>query len=152
MGSWVYARHAHSRHENIVAAISLETIGLYSDAENSQHYPAGFNLLYPSKGNFIGFVGNLASRQLVREMVRSFRRTTALPSEGTAAPEWIAGAGWSDHWSFWQEGYPAVMVTDTAPFRNQNYHLRSDTPDTLDYDRTARVVQGLGRVITALGR
>jgi Zn-dependent M28 family amino/carboxypeptidase len=152
MGSWVYARQAHDRHENIVAAVSLETIGMYSDAQGSQHYPVGFNLLYPSKGNFIGFVGNLSSRRLVREMVQSFRQTTAFPSEGTAAPEWIGGVGWSDHWSFWQEGYPAVMVTDSAPFRNKNYHLPSDTPDTLDYDRTARVVQGLARVVARLGQ
>jgi Zn-dependent M28 family amino/carboxypeptidase len=152
MGSWVYARQVHSRRENIIAAISLETIGLYSDVQGSQHYPAGFNLLFPSKGNFIGFVGNLSSRRLVREMVRSFRETTSFPSEGVAAPEWVGGVGWSDHWSFWQEGYPAVMVTDTAPFRNKNYHLPSDTPDTLDYDRTARVVQGLARVITDLAQ
>jgi hypothetical protein len=85
-------------------------------------------------------------------MVREFRETTAFPSEGVAAPEWIAGIGWSDQWSFWQEGYQGVMVTDTAPFRNPNYHLQSDTPETLDYDRMARVVQGLVKVVGKLGR
>jgi Zn-dependent M28 family amino/carboxypeptidase len=152
MGSWVYAKQLHSRHENVVAAISLETVGMYSDADGSQHYPEGFSLFYPSKGNFIGFVGNISSRSLVREMVRSFRQTTAFPSEGVAAPQWIGGVGWSDHWSFWQEGYAAVMITDTAPFRNRNYHQPGDTPATLDYPRMARVVQGVERVVASLGK
>jgi Zn-dependent M28 family amino/carboxypeptidase len=152
MSSWVYAKRAHERHENIVAAVSLETIGQYSDAEGSQRYPAGFALLYPSKGNFVAFVGNVSSPGVVRDMVRSFRQTTAFPSVGSAVPGWITGVGWSDHWSFWQEGYPAVMVTDTALFRNRNYHLPSDKPETLDYDRTARVVQGLATVITDFGK
>lgn len=147
MGSWVYARQAHKMHENIVAAVSLETIGMYSDAENSQHYPSGLGLLYPSKANFIGFVGNLSSRALVRRAIASFRAATQFPSEGTAAPESIPGIGWSDQWSFWQEGYPGIMITDTAPFRNRNYHRPTDTPDTLDYERTARVVRGLKNVV-----
>jgi len=152
MGSWVYAKKVHADHENIVAALSLETVGMYSDAADSQHYPAGFDLLYPSQGNFIAFVGNVASRGLVRDTVRSFRRTTEFPSQGSAVPGWITGVGWSDHWSFWQEGYPAVMVTDTALFRNPNYHQPSDKPDTLDYDRMARVVRGLANVVTDLGK
>ena len=151
MGSWVYAKQLRKLGENVAAAISLETIGMYSDEEGSQHYPAGFNLLYPSKGNFIGFVGNVSSRSLVREIARTFRETTAFPSEGVAAPAWIAGIGWSDQWSFWQEGYQGVMVTDTALFRNPNYHLPSDKPETLDYDRMARVIQGLAKVVTKLG-
>jgi hypothetical protein len=87
---------------------------------------------------------------LVRQTIRSFRQETAFPSEGIAAPQWIAGIGWSDQWSFWQEGYQAVMVTDTAPFRNANYHLPSDKPETLDYNRMARVVQGLAKIIVQI--
>ena len=150
MGSRQYAKQARKDRENIVAVVSIETIGMYSDAKESQHYPSGFSALYPSEGNFIGFVGNTSSRPLVREMVRTFRETTAFPSEGIAAPSWIAGIGWSDQWSFWQEGYQGVMVTDTAPFRNPNYHLQSDKPDTLDYERMARVVQGLAKVVSRL--
>jgi Zn-dependent M28 family amino/carboxypeptidase len=152
MGSLVYATKAHASHENIVAAISLETIGMYSDKPGSQHYPAGFGLLYPARGNFIAFVGNVASRRLVRDMVRSFRLAAEFPSEGSAVPGWIAGVGWSDHWSFWQEGFPAAMVTDTALFRNPNYHLPSDRPETLDYDRMATVIPGLARVIADFGK
>jgi len=152
MGSWVYAREAHRKIENIVAAVSLETIGMYSDVEGSQKYPEGFKSLYPSKGNFIAFIGDLSSHALVRDSVRSFRSTTQFPSEGSSAPGWINGVGWSDHWSFWQEGYPGIEVTDTAPFRNPNYHEPTDKPNTLDYDRMARVVHGLAKVVTDLGK
>jgi len=152
MGSLVYAQHARKLNENIVAALSLETIGMYSDAEGSQQYPAGFGLLYPSKGDFISFIGNVASRPLVREAIGTFRETTRFPSEGAAVPAAIPGVGWSDHWSFWSQGYPAIMVTDTAPFRNPNYHRPGDKPETLDYERMARVVRGLEKVVVKLGR
>lgn len=150
MGSRVYARRARQRGEKIVAMLSLETIGYYSEAKGSQRYPFPFSLLYPSTGNFIGFVGNLSSRKLVRQVIGSFREHAKFPSEGVAAPGWMTGIGWSDHWAFWQEGYPAVMVTDTAPFRYPHYHAPSDTPDEIDYDRLARVVAGLGAVVNDL--
>ena len=130
--------------------LSLETIGYYSDAERSQHYPAPFNRFYPSRGDFIGFVSNLSSGFLVRRCIGSFRRTTSFPSEGLAAPSSITGIGWSDHSSFWEQGYRAVMVTDTAPFRYVHYHTPSDTPDKLSYDRMARVVSGVVRVVEDL--
>jgi Zn-dependent M28 family amino/carboxypeptidase len=150
MGSLVYARRAKKRGERIVAMLSLETIGCYSDQPGSQHYPPPFSLLYPDTGNFIGFVGDLGSRTLLRRVVSTFRATTRFPSEGLAAPGWIQGIGWSDHWSFRQEGYPAIMVTDTAPFRYHLYHEAEDTPEKLDYERMARVVAGIGRVLSAL--
>lgn len=152
MGSLVYARRAKERKEKIVAMLSLETIGCYSDLPGSQHYPPPFNLFYPDTGNFIAFVGNLASRNLLRRTIGTFRKTTPFPSEGVAAPEFIAGIGWSDHWSFWQEGYPGVMVTDTAPFRYHHYHEETDTPEKLDYARMARVVGGLSRVVAELAQ
>jgi Zn-dependent M28 family amino/carboxypeptidase len=151
MGSWVYAARAHARGDNIKAMLSLETIGCYSDEPGSQKYPFPFSYFYPDRGNFIGFVGNLASRRLVRAAIKAFRTHTAFPSEGVAAPGWITGIGWSDHWSFWREGYPAIMITDTAPFRYAHYHAPTDTPDKIDYERTARVVHGLARVVAELG-
>ena len=150
MGSWVYAKRCQERDENIVAMLSLETIGCYSDERGSQKYPFPLGLLYPSTGNFITFVGNVGSRKLVRESIGSFRRHAKFPSEGGALPGSMPGVGWSDHWAFWQEGYPAIMVTDTAPYRYPHYHQASDTPDKLDYDRMARVVEGLEQVVVDL--
>lgn len=150
MGSRVYATGCKKRGDKIVAMLALETIGYYSDAPKSQQYPAPFSLLYPDTGNFIGFVGNLNSRSLVRTSIKTFRDTTHFPSEGLAAPEFIDGVGWSDQWAFWQEGYTGFMITDTAPFRYPHYHKASDTPDKLDYGRMARVVAGIGRVVEGL--
>jgi hypothetical protein len=150
MGSWVYARRSRARGEQVVAMLSIETIGFYSNVADSQHYPFPFDLFYPRTGNFIGFVGNIASRALVRRSLAAFRQHTPFPSEGVAAPGWMTGIGWSDHWAFWQEGYPGVMVTDTALFRYAPYHTREDTPDRVNYDHMARVVTGLARVITTL--
>lgn len=154
MGSLVYARQCRARNENIIGMFSLETIGYYSDIPGSQQYPgpALFQQLYPDTGNFIGFVANLGSRKLLRTAAREFRRTTMFPSEGAAAPTDIAGVGWSDHWSFWQAGYPAVMITDTAPYRYPHYHLASDTPDKLQYNAFARVGVGLAKMFLALSQ
>ena len=150
MGSWVYAKRCRERDENIVAMLSLETIGCYSDERGSQKYPFPLGLLYPSMGNFITIVGNVGSRELVREAIGSFRRHAKFPSEGAALPGAMPGVGWSDHWAFWQEGYSAIMVTDTAPYRYPHYHEPTDTPDKLDYDRMARVVDGLEKVVVDL--
>lgn len=152
MGSRVYAANARKRGDKIVAMLALETIGYYSDMPGSQQYPPPFNLLYPDTGNFIGFVGNLGSRSLVRDSIKTFRDTTRFPSEGLAAPSFIKGVGWSDQWSFWQEGYPGIMITDTAPFRYPHYHESSDTPDKVDYERMARVVAGIARVAESLAK
>lgn len=151
MGSLVYARACRERGDQIVGMISLETMGYYTDAPKSQHYPAPFGWVYPSTGNFVAFVGDWRSRQWVHDVVGTFRRHAAFPSEGTAAPSSIQGVGWSDHWSFWQAGYPALMVTDTAPFRYPHYHQVTDTPDKIDYDRMARVVIGLRDVVREIG-
>ncbi len=150
MGSRAYSRRSRERNEDIVAMLSLETIGCYFDAPGTQRYPFPLGFFYPRTGNFIGFVGNLSSRRLVHTCVAAFRRATNFPSEGTAAPGYLPGIFWSDHWSFWREGYRALMVTDTAPFRYPYYHTPLDTPEKVDYDRTARVVSGLAGVVRDL--
>ena len=151
MGSRLYARRCHERGENVTAMFSLETIGYYSDAAGSQIYPFPFKFFYPTRGNFLGFVGNMSSRSLVRKSIRVFRENTAFPSEGIAAPGGLIGIGWSDQWSFWEEGYPGVMITDSAIFRYKQYHKLADTPDKIDYDRMARAVAGLTYVLSYLG-
>lgn len=151
MGSWVYVKRCRQRNENIVAMLSLETIGYYSEAKGSQYYPVSpLGLIYPTTGNFISFVGNVKSRKLVWDVVGLFRRYAEFPSEAAALPEMLVGVGWSDHWAFWQGGYPGVMVTDTAPFRYPYYHTQEDTPDKIDYDRLAYVVSVLERVVAGL--
>jgi Zn-dependent M28 family amino/carboxypeptidase len=151
MGSRQYARRCRERGENVVAMISLETMAYFRDEPGTQQYPMGLGMLgYPSEGNFIAFVGDEKSRALLRRAIATFRQTTAFPSEGLAAPAIVPGIGWSDHYAFWQEGYPAIMVTDTAPFRYPHYHTPEDTPDRIDYDRFARVVCGVARVVAEL--
>jgi Zn-dependent M28 family amino/carboxypeptidase len=151
MGSLRHAAGGKARGESVRAMLSLETMGYFSDAEGSQRYPAPvLGLAYPERGDFIAFVDNRASRGLLRETLGALRAHATIPSEGAALPEGLPGAGWSDHWSFWQHGYPALMVTDTAPFRDPSYHRAGDVIGNLDFERLARVVSGLERANLAL--
>jgi Zn-dependent M28 family amino/carboxypeptidase len=150
MGSRVYADELLARGEGVAAMFSLETIGYYSERPGSQHYPFPLGFFYPDRGNFLALVANLASRPLLHQAIAAFRAEARFPSEGVAAPALIPGVDWSDQWSFWRHGVPALMLTDTAPYRYPHYHLPSDTPDKVDYDRLARVVAGLERTFRAL--
>lgn len=152
MGSVVYAKHCRKQNDDIVAMYSLETIGYYSNKPNSQHYPSGLGSAYPDRGNFISFVANESSSALLRESIATFRNSTKFPSVGAAVPESLPGAGWSDHWSFWREGYPGIMLTDTAPFRYAHYHLATDTPEKIDYDAMTRVVSGISRILEVVAK
>jgi Zn-dependent M28 family amino/carboxypeptidase len=147
MGSLVYAKECRRRGERIQAMLSVESVGYYSA---TQEYPAAVRGLFPPRGDFIAFVGNLSSASLVREAAKAFRQAVDLPAEAAALPEEIEGVGWSDHWSFWRQGYPAIEVTDTAPYRNPHYHMPSDKPETLDYNRLARLTTGMYDVVAAL--
>jgi Zn-dependent M28 family amino/carboxypeptidase len=150
MGSRVYARHCKTQGDKVVAMLALESMGFFKDAKKTQHYPFPLSLFYPSRGNFLAIVGNRESGKLVKRVKTVFESTKVLPVESASLPGSLQGVGWSDHWSFWQEGYPAVMVTDTAPFRNRNYHRSTDTADTLDYARLAAAVRGLEVVVKDL--
>ena len=147
MGSLVYAKQCKQEKQNITAMLSLEMIGFFRDGKNSQDYPPIVGMMYPSEGDFIAFIGVEEAGPLVKRCVGAFRNTVDFPSEGAALPRLIPRIASSDHWSFWKQGYPALMVTDTAIYRNANYHKSTDTPDTLDYQRMARVVQGLEGVV-----
>jgi Zn-dependent M28 family amino/carboxypeptidase len=151
MGSFRYAAEAAARDENIVAMISLETIGYFSDEARSQRYPFPFGLVLPSRGNFLAMVSNIGSVRALRAGAKAFRSATHLPLIASPAPTWIPGVAWSDHWSFWHHGFRALMLTDTALYRYPHYHLDSDTPDRLDYDRMAQVVAGCAAIIQAQG-
>ena len=150
MGSWVYARRCRERNENIIAMLTPETIGCYSNKPGSQKYPKPLDWFYPSTGNFIAFVGNTRYARLVRQVARAFRQNEPFPSLAGALPEAMSDIGRSDHWPFWQEGYPALMITDTAPFRYPHYHTPEDTIDKIDFESMARVVRGLRSVVKEL--
>lgn len=150
MGSWVHAHDLHARGREVTAMLSLETIGYYSDAKGSQRYPAALSAVYPDRGDFIAFVGDFGARALVYRAIASFRRHASFPSEGIAAPATVPGIDWSDHWAYRQFGYPALMVTDTAPYRYPYYHTAQDTPDKIDYLKLSRVVKGIEHVVREL--
>jgi len=152
MGSTVHAKGCRQRNEKISGMLCLESLGYYSTKPGSQIYPPPLAKFYPSTGDFVAFCSNIASYPLLRRCIRHFRKTTQFPSEGLAAPETFPSIGWSDHWSFWQAGYPAIMITDTAFLRSPHYHLSTDTADRLDYNRMARVTEGLKRLISNISQ
>ena len=152
MGSRHYARAARLKGEDIRAMLALETIGYYNDAPGSQHYPPFFSLFFPDRGNFIGMVSNFGSRALLKRAVAAFRAASDFPLESVATFGWVPGVDWSDHGSFWNEDYPAIMITDTALYRYPYYHSARDTPEQLDYARLARVTEALAAVVEALAK
>lgn len=152
MGSFIHASALKEKGEHVAGAISLETIGYFSDAPGSQKFPSPFDLIYEDRGNFVAFVGLPGSRSFVHRALGAFRRNAAFPSIGGVAPDFIPGIGNSDHWSYHQMGYPSLMITDTAPFRNPQYHRTTDLPETVDYDSLARVTKGVEAVVRELVR
>jgi Zn-dependent M28 family amino/carboxypeptidase len=144
MGSYVYAKEAKERNENIKSMISLEMLGYYANEKEGQSFPFPLmSLIYPSTPNFIAVVGNLSSRNLVRKVKNSLRASCGIPVETLSAFSFVPGVDFSDHRSFWKMGYPAVMITDTAFYRNPNYHTETDTIDTLDFDKMSDLLRGL---------
>jgi Zn-dependent M28 family amino/carboxypeptidase len=152
MGSRVWASEAAQRGASIVAALSLETMGYFTEEPSSQRYPFPMASFYPDHGDFIGFVANIDSRALVHDVVGSFREVATIPSEGVALPDHTVGVDWSDHASFWRQGWPGLMITDTAPNRYPYYHTRNDTPANVDIGGLARVVVGVEHAVRALAR
>ena len=150
MGSLVYAGRCREQGVDVRAMVSVESIGYYTDEVGVQRYPPVLGWFFPAEGDYLAFVGNVSSRGIVRDAIGAFRERATLPSEGLAAPQAINGIDWSDHWAFWQHGYPALMITDTAIMRNRHYHRPTDLPGTLDYDRFTRAVTGLVDVVYAL--
>ncbi len=155
MGSVVFARSCRQARLNVVAMVCLESLGFFADSAGSQSYPPPLGWwplrrLLPSSGDFVGLVSDLGSCRLLRRVARAFRGGCAVPLEALALPRFVPGIGRSDHWSFWQCGYPALMATDTAPFRNPHYHEPTDTPERVDCRRLARVVAGLEAAVRDL--
>ena len=153
MGSAVHANSLKQQNVEVRAMFSLEMIGYFSDEPGSQHFPNPIlKLFYPSRGDFIAVVGNFGQLGLVRKVKRAMRSATLLPVHSINAPGWLPGIDFSDHLNYWRAGYPAVMITDTSFYRNQNYHTAQDTAEKLDYNRMAKVVQAVYTAILALSR
>lgn len=150
MGSSVYAKRAAERGEKIVAMLSIDGIGYYADSPNDRHYPEALVTRLPPRGAFLAVVGDTRSERLVASVVQSLTAGGSLPAQGAALPPETDGIASSDHWSFWQMGYPAVLITDGAMFRSPHYHTGTDTPATLDYERLARAVTGIEAAVTGL--
>jgi len=151
MGSAQHADLLKRENASVRAMICLEMIGYFSDLPQSQHFPLGLlGMLYPHQGNFIAVVGSLGGGALVRQIKGAMRSAGGVPVYSINAPVWIVGIDLSDHQSYWARGYPAVMVTDTAFFRNPHYHTALDTPERLDYGRMAQVVEGVYRAVFRL--
>jgi Zn-dependent M28 family amino/carboxypeptidase len=143
MGSAVHARSLTTDGRRVLGMLCLEMIGCFEDAPDSQQFPFSLlKLFYPGRGNFIAAVGNVFGARLIRRVKRAMRAAGELPVHSINAPAWVPGVDLSDHASYWREGFPAVMITDTAFYRNPRYHTAGDTPETLDYKRMAQVVDG----------
>ncbi len=151
MGSAYHAASLKQRGAKVKAMISLEMIGYFSDAPNSQRFPAAvFGLLYPSRGNFIAVVGSVGEGLLVRNVKGAMRAAAQLPVYSINAPALVPGLDFSDHLNYWNEGYPALMITDTAFDRNTAYHTNQDTANRLDYKRMAMVVRQVYAAVNSL--
>lgn len=150
-GSRVYAKMARKRGDDIIGMMALETIGFYTDRPGSQEYPPFMSRFYPDTGNYVAFVSNLRSVGWLKRTAAAFRERSSFPAESLAMFTPVApGAAWSDHSSFWENGFHALMVTDTAFYRYPYYHTPHDTPDRLTYGALARVTDGLYEAILAL--
>ncbi|HET9846271.1 MAG TPA: M28 family peptidase [Nitrospira sp.] len=149
LGSRAFTRHLKEIGQPLYGAIVLECVGYISHEAGSQGTPPGIPITVPTVGNFLGIVGNDASRDLIAVVERSARSAApAMPTLALAVPgrgEALPDVRRSDHAAFWDEGYPAVMLTDTANFRNPHYHLPSDTLDTLDFG----FIEAVSRTVAA---
>ncbi len=151
MGSYHHARMLSTAGVDVKAMLCLEMIGYFTDERWSQSYPLRVLYgIYPSAGNFIGVVGNARQRKLLVAVKHAMAGATDLPVYSACVPSWIRGVDFSDHRSYWQFQYPAVMITDMAFYRNKAYHGADDTFDRLDYPRMAKVVLGIHQAVRAL--
>ncbi|HUN82364.1 MAG TPA: M28 family peptidase [Phycisphaerae bacterium] len=147
MGSQVYARRCRSFNEKIVGMLCLEMVGYFSTKKGSQRAPTEvpriLRWIFPRRGDFLAAVGNMRSGRLCWAFRRGFKRTVRFPLYSVILPERLNAIRLSDNSSFWDQGYPALMLTDTSFLRNPHYHESTDTPDTLDYERMGRVTVGV---------
>jgi Zn-dependent M28 family amino/carboxypeptidase len=151
MGSYVHARSLHDRRAEVYGMISLEMIGFFKDNRGSQSYPIGLlKLFYGSRGNYITLVKKYGAGRFVRKFWKRMKHSRKIKTRKFAGPQALPGIDFSDHLNYWQFGYSALMITDTAFYRNKNYHETGDTPETLDFRRMGLVVDATLAALLAL--
>ncbi|TGE20030.1 M28 family peptidase [Hymenobacter elongatus] len=148
MGSYVHAKSLHDAGVEVKGMVALEMLGYYDDRKNSQDYPLGpLKLVYGSRGNYVTVAQKFGNGRFGRQFARRYKASAALPVRRFKAPAWLPGIDFSDHLNYWQFDYAAVLLTDTAFYRNKHYHEPTDTLDRLDMRRLALAVDAL---LTAL--
>lgn len=153
MGSYFSAKNSKDRNEHIIAMLSLEMLGYFSDEPNSQRYPfppemgEQLGMTLPTTANFVGIVGRTADTPLITQLAQSMSQANTIPVVAAPIPPMITAIYRSDHANYWMQGYPAAMITDTSEFRNPHYHTPRDTIETLDFNRISASVDSIESAI-----
>lgn len=148
MGSYIHARSLSDRGVEVFGMISLEMIGYFSTEKKSQRYPIGIlKLFYGGKADYITVVRKMNKGKFARKFSRKYKHSNTIRTKKLTAPKSLQGIDFSDHRNYWFMGYDAIMLTDTAFYRNDNYHQVSDTIDTIDFERMAKVIDGLVKTL-----
>ena len=144
MGSYKHAESLHRNSVDVYGMICLEMLGYFSDAKKSQDYPIGLlKMIYGGKGNYITLVRKLNKGKMVRRFSRRFKSSREVRTKRFTAPKFLTGVDFSDHRSYWSFGYSALMITDTAFYRNHHYHENTDVVETIDFKRMAKVIDAV---------
>lgn len=154
MGSYIHAQSLHENKVDVYGMVCLEMIGYFSDEKKSQDYPLGIlSLFYGNKGNYITLVKKSGAGKFAKQFSKEYKATKAIKTKKFTGPETLSGIDYSDHLNYWKFGYSALMVTNTAFYRNKNYHHPTDTMETLDIYRMSKVINGVYQsLITLTGK
>jgi hypothetical protein len=151
MGSFIHAQSLQQAKTDVLGMICLEMIAYFSDKKGSQEYPIGLmSLFYGKKGNYITMIKKTGAGKFARKFSSSYKKKKTIRTKRFTGPKSIQGIDFSDHLNYWKFGYSAVMVTDTAFYRNRNYHQKSDTMETLDFHRMSKVIDGVFTVLISM--
>lgn len=151
MGSYIHAKSLADRNVEVSGMIALEMIGYFKDEKKTQTYPLGIlSLFYGNRGNYITLVKKTGAGKFTRKFCKSFKSTKTIKTKKFTGPPSLPGIDFSDHLNYWNFGFKALMITDTAFYRNQNYHQKTDTMETLDISRMSKVIDGVFQTLIKL--
>lgn len=144
MGSAVHAKYLSDHKIDVFGMLSIEMIGYFKDEKKTQNYPLGIlSWFYGNKGNYITLVNKFNKGRFAKQFGRYFKKTKTINTKKFTGPKKLPGIDFSDHLNYWNYGYSALMITDTSFYRNKNYHQKTDTLETLDVGRMAKVIDGI---------